>query len=143
MEGLIPFVYKAIMQNKGGKEDTLGSWISESPSYSYIRLPSGDSGRFQNPSPPTSNPASSATQIIVSSGVQSPHQCLTHLLIQAQGLASIIYESLCHDQATSSPLLTKSAQPPHEFVALNVDNSSLGNPGVVGFRGVVRDDRGK
>ncbi|XP_061348668.1 uncharacterized protein LOC133294036 [Gastrolobium bilobum] len=88
MEGLIPFVYKAIVQFKNGKEGPIGSWICESPSYSYMRLP-GDSGRFQNPasfsaSSPSSNPASSAaTQIIVSSGVQSPHQCLTHRRVAA------------------------------------------------------------
>jgi len=91
MEGLIPFVYKAIMQYKGtGKEGPLGSWICESPSYSYMRLP-GDSGRFSiqapasfsAPSPSSNNPTSSATQIIVSSGVQSPHQCLTHRRIAA------------------------------------------------------------
>ncbi|KAK7256796.1 hypothetical protein RIF29_30288 [Crotalaria pallida] len=87
MEGLIPFVYKAIMQYKGGKEGAIGSWISESPSYSYMRLP-GDSGRFQNPasysaSSPSFNPASSATQVIVSSGVQSPHHCLTHRQVAA------------------------------------------------------------
>lgn len=74
MEGLIPFVYKAIMQYKNGKEGSIGSWICESPSYSYMRLP-GDSGRFQTPA---SFSASSTTQIVVSSGVQSPHHCLTH-----------------------------------------------------------------
>ncbi|KAK7395241.1 hypothetical protein VNO78_15790 [Psophocarpus tetragonolobus] len=92
MEGLIPFVYKAIMQYKGGKEGSIGSWICDSPSYSYVRLPTGDSGRFQVQTPasfsstsPSSNnnPASSATQIIVSSAVQSPHQCLTHRRIAA------------------------------------------------------------
>ncbi|KAK7339710.1 hypothetical protein VNO77_20391 [Canavalia gladiata] len=89
MEGLIPLVYKTIMQYKSGKEGPLGSWICESPSYSYMRLP-GDSGRFQTsasfsaPSPSSnSNPASSATQIIVSSTVQSPHQGLTHRRIAA------------------------------------------------------------
>ncbi|TKY65980.1 legume-specific protein [Spatholobus suberectus] len=88
MEGLIPVVYKAIMQYKSGKEGAIGSWICESPSYSYMRLP-GDSGRFQTPasfsapSPSSNNAASSATQIIVSSGVQSPHQCLTHRRIAA------------------------------------------------------------
>nr|AGS78080.1 legume-specific protein [Aeschynomene tambacoundensis] len=83
MEGLIPFVYKAIMQYKNGNEGAIGTWICESPSYSYVRLP-GDSGRLQTPascsaSTPASNPASSsAAQVIVSSGVQSPHQGLTH-----------------------------------------------------------------
>nr|AGS78072.1 legume-specific protein [Aeschynomene indica] len=90
MEGLIPFVYKAIMQYKNGNEGSIRTWICESPSYSYMRLP-GDSGRFQTPascsaSTPTSNPASSsaaAAQVIVSSGVQSPHQGLTHRRVLA------------------------------------------------------------
>nr|AGS78081.1 legume-specific protein [Aeschynomene deamii] len=90
MEGLIPFVYKAIMQYKNGNEGAIGTWICESPSYSYVRLP-GDSGRFQTPascsaSTPASNPASSssaAAQVIVSSGVQSPHQGLTHRRVVA------------------------------------------------------------
>lgn len=94
MEGLIPFVYRAIMQYKNGKEGTIGSWICESPSYSYVRLPGGDSGRAQtsasalfsdygfsatSPSSAKSSyappPSSSATQFVVSSGVQSqrPH----------------------------------------------------------------------
>nr|AGS78082.1 legume-specific protein [Aeschynomene pratensis] len=86
MEGLIPFVYKAIMQYKNGNEGAIGTWICESPSYSYVRLP-GDSGRFQTPascsaSTPSSNSASSSSsssaQVLVSSGVQSPHQGLTH-----------------------------------------------------------------
>ncbi|KAG5009849.1 hypothetical protein AAZX31_07G128900 [Glycine max] len=88
MEGLIPFVYKAIMQSKGDKEGhPIGSWLCESP-YSYMRLP-GDSGRFQIQAPAAASPSStnpnssSATQIIVSSGVQSPHQCLTHRRIAA------------------------------------------------------------
>ncbi|KAK7390502.1 hypothetical protein VNO78_25809 [Psophocarpus tetragonolobus] len=85
MEGLIPFVYKAIMQYKNGKQCPIGSWLCESPSYSYMKLP-GDSGRFQTPasalfgpeygfsaSSSSSKLASSSTQIIVSSGVQSPH----------------------------------------------------------------------
>ncbi|PWA43732.1 hypothetical protein CTI12_AA532890 [Artemisia annua] len=38
MEGLIPLVYRAIMQQK---EEV------PSVSSSYVRLPSGDSGRFQ------------------------------------------------------------------------------------------------
>jgi hypothetical protein len=89
MEGLIPFVYKTIMQYKGEKEGSIGSWICESPSYSYMRLPTGDSGRFQiqttsSLSSSSSNPvSSSASKIIVSSGVQSPHHCLTHRRIAA------------------------------------------------------------
>ncbi|KAL5057939.1 hypothetical protein RYX36_029543 [Vicia faba] len=91
MEGLIPLVYKTIMQYKSGKEDAIGSWISESPSYSYTRLPTGDSGRFQiqtTSSSSSSNHVSSSsssatTHVIVSSSVQSPHHCLTHRRIAA------------------------------------------------------------
>ncbi|EXB36734.1 hypothetical protein L484_016986 [Morus notabilis] len=47
MEGLIPFVYRVIVEYKNGnnrqQNDLLGSWFNESP---YIRLPTGDSGRF-------------------------------------------------------------------------------------------------
>ncbi|XP_061371899.1 uncharacterized protein LOC133314433 [Gastrolobium bilobum] len=93
MEGLIPFVYKAIMQYKNGKQGSIGSWLCESPSYSYMKLP-GDSGRFQTSTSslfgsdygfPSSSPSSklatskaanSSTQILVSSGVQSPHRRL-------------------------------------------------------------------
>ncbi|CAK8541728.1 unnamed protein product [Lathyrus sativus] len=88
MEGLIPLVYKTIMQYKSGKEDAIGSWISESPSYSYMRLPTGDSGRFQiqttsSSSNHVSSSSSSTTHVIVSSSVQSPHQRLTHRRIAA------------------------------------------------------------
>ena len=82
MEGLIPFVYRTVMQYKSGKEGPIGSWLNESPSYSYMKLP-GDSGRFQgsasslfgsdygfSASSPTA--ASSATQVVISSGVQPP-----------------------------------------------------------------------
>lgn len=83
MEGLIPFVYRAIMQYKNGNEGPIGSWFNESPSYSYMRLP-GDSGRFQASASAlfgtdygfsassSSNPVASATQIAVSTGIQSP-----------------------------------------------------------------------
>ncbi|KAJ4704610.1 Legume-specific protein [Melia azedarach] len=89
MEGLIPFVYRAIMQYKNGNQVALGSWYSDSPSASYMRLP-GDSGRFQtsdiqlfqpdygfsNSTSTTSSssmaPPSATTQIILSTGVQSP-----------------------------------------------------------------------
>lgn len=54
MEGLIPFVYKAIMDYKNNRgQITTGSprWMNnDSPSAllgSYVRLP-GDSGRFEN-----------------------------------------------------------------------------------------------
>ena len=87
MEGLIPFVYKAVMQYKNEKQGPIGSWLCESPSYSYMKLP-GDSGRFQTSasspfgsdygfsasSPSSKLCTSSSTQIIVSSSVQSPHR---------------------------------------------------------------------
>jgi len=84
MEGLIPFVYKAIMQYKNGRQGPIGSWLCDSPSYSYMKLP-GDSGRFQtsasslfgseyvlSSSSSSSKPGSSATQVMVSSSDQSP-----------------------------------------------------------------------
>ncbi|GMN60136.1 hypothetical protein TIFTF001_029218 [Ficus carica] len=97
MEGLIPFVYRVIVEYKNGNKhqhDLLGSWFSESPSASYIRLPTGESGRFgqasdfsvfkqdlvytsqssslpPNSSAVNSNP-SSTSQNMVSSGVHSP-----------------------------------------------------------------------
>lgn len=50
MEGLIPYVYRAIVDYKngggGGGLAHMQSSSSSSPSFSYIRLP-GDSGRFQ------------------------------------------------------------------------------------------------
>ncbi|XP_078154437.1 uncharacterized protein LOC144549542 [Carex rostrata] len=60
MEGLIPFVYKAIVQYRNCGQVSLGSLLFDHeppPSY-YMRLP-GDSGRFQSTeiqllsSPPT------------------------------------------------------------------------------------------
>ncbi|MBA0848771.1 hypothetical protein Goshw_006938 [Gossypium schwendimanii] len=49
MEGLIPFVYRAIIQYKNGRQGhhVLATWFNDSPSASYMRLPTGDSGRFQ------------------------------------------------------------------------------------------------
>ncbi|XP_021911030.1 uncharacterized protein LOC110824826 [Carica papaya] len=72
MEGLIPLVYKAIVQYRNGSQG--------SPSTSYMRLP-GDSGRFQtsdfqlfpsNNPPPSTTAATAGAQIMVSTGVQSP-----------------------------------------------------------------------
>lgn len=86
MEGLIPFVYRAIVEYKNNNRQAAGgvlssSWFSESPSAAYIRLP-GDSGRFQNSdiqrfmsdySGINSAPSSSTTaHVMMSSGVQSP-----------------------------------------------------------------------
>ncbi|CAI0427280.1 unnamed protein product [Linum tenue] len=84
MEGLIPFVYRAITQHRSGREAALNSWFTDSPSsMSYIRLP-GDSGRFQasdrlhllgsecTTSATASSNLNSAGQILVSTGAQSP-----------------------------------------------------------------------
>ncbi|XAR50900.1 hypothetical protein NMG60_11005360 [Bertholletia excelsa] len=85
MEGLIPFVYRAIMQYKNGEQGSAESWLWESPSASYTRLPSdsdyiqtsevqffrSDCG-FSAASPPTSK-----AQMGVSSAVQSPGRGLT------------------------------------------------------------------
>ncbi|KAK4796277.1 hypothetical protein SAY86_028603 [Trapa natans] len=88
MEGLIPLIYRAILQYKSGGSfrgfTGGGAWFSESPSLSYMRLP-GDSGRFQLSAStdlpffhPTSSPSTSrgltssaAAQVIISSRVQS------------------------------------------------------------------------
>ncbi|KAL0916238.1 hypothetical protein M5K25_013731 [Dendrobium thyrsiflorum] len=49
MEGIIPFVYKAIVQYRSGGQSPMGvTWLQEFPSVSYVRLP-GDSGRFRPP----------------------------------------------------------------------------------------------
>ncbi|KAL0316348.1 UNVERIFIED_CONTAM: hypothetical protein Sradi_5513000 [Sesamum radiatum] len=45
MEGLIPLLYRTIAQYKNGGRGVLGTWLNESPSASYMRLP-GESGRF-------------------------------------------------------------------------------------------------
>ncbi|KAG7638871.1 hypothetical protein AtNW77_Chr2g0259111 [Arabidopsis thaliana] len=75
MEGLIPLVYKAVMQIRYGNESQ-----QLSSSY-YVRLP-GDSGRFvrsdldvSGPGSNSSNRASSSTSttsFAVYAGVQSP-----------------------------------------------------------------------
>ncbi|KAK4377520.1 hypothetical protein RND71_003816 [Anisodus tanguticus] len=81
MEGLIPFVYKAIVEYKNGR----ATWMPESPSASYMRL-SGDSGRFEtfdiqlfghaefmfSTTSSSSPSASTVTKRMVSGGVQSP-----------------------------------------------------------------------
>ncbi|CAA2954391.1 Hypothetical predicted protein [Olea europaea subsp. europaea] len=46
MEGLIPFVYKAIVQYRNGGKGVMGTWLNDSSSTYYMRLP-GDSGRLQ------------------------------------------------------------------------------------------------
>ncbi|KAF8029305.1 hypothetical protein BT93_E1862 [Corymbia citriodora subsp. variegata] len=90
MEGLIPFVYRAIVQYRNGNQGPLTTWLPESPSASYVRLP-GDSGRFQasdihffrpdsgfnntmssSAATGTATATTSTTQVLVSSGVQSP-----------------------------------------------------------------------
>ncbi|KAI0519130.1 hypothetical protein KFK09_006570 [Dendrobium nobile] len=65
MEGLIPLLYRAIVQYRNGSQATMrASWLEDSPppSISYIRLPS-DSGRFR---------ALEINQFISSSSASSP-----------------------------------------------------------------------
>ncbi|CAA2971485.1 Hypothetical predicted protein [Olea europaea subsp. europaea] len=76
MEGLIPFVYKAIVQYKNGGQGLTATWVTESPSASYTRLP-GDLERFQNSDMQlrgfsTSISPPSARKRSVSTGVQPP-----------------------------------------------------------------------
>ncbi|KAG8376942.1 hypothetical protein BUALT_Bualt09G0116500 [Buddleja alternifolia] len=82
MEGLIPFVYRAIVQYKNGGEGVIGSWINDSPPASYVRLP-GDSGRFSTSDIQlfrpdcgfsSSSSPSSTTKRVVSTGIQSSGQ---------------------------------------------------------------------
>ncbi|KAF9591316.1 hypothetical protein IFM89_003628 [Coptis chinensis] len=87
MEGLIPFVYKVIVQYK--RAPITGSWFDESPSASYMRLP-GDSGRLQAPdielfrthnifssSTPSSLVPTASTSQLLSATAQSPLSCTT------------------------------------------------------------------
>lgn len=88
MEGLIPYIYKAIVQHKEGDQGVAhqswrlihGSSSSSSSSplsaSSYMRLPSGDSGRFQAVSDINILP-STTTQVIISSEIRSANPCLT------------------------------------------------------------------
>ncbi|KAI3950033.1 hypothetical protein MKW92_013792 [Papaver armeniacum] len=75
MEGLIPFVYRAVLEyrNGGGQASNIGSsWYCESPSTSYMRLPSGDSGRLQNTSEVQLFSSNPMVVITATSTVQSP-----------------------------------------------------------------------
>uniref|UniRef100_A0A7C8YJ71 Uncharacterized protein n=1 Tax=Opuntia streptacantha TaxID=393608 RepID=A0A7C8YJ71_OPUST len=85
MEGLIPYLYKAIVHQKTGVEGPIGSWLnpSSSPSASYARLPSGESGRFQfgsdislfrSDNQGLSPKKKSTTEVVLSTGSRSPSQ---------------------------------------------------------------------
>ncbi|XP_010683887.2 uncharacterized protein LOC104898496 [Beta vulgaris subsp. vulgaris] len=87
MEGLIPYIYKAIVQHKEGDQGVAHqSWrlihgsssSSSSPlsASSYMRLPSGDSGRFQAVSDINILP-STTTQVMLSSEIRSANPCLS------------------------------------------------------------------
>ncbi|RZC47732.1 hypothetical protein C5167_040677 [Papaver somniferum] len=78
MEGLIPFVYKAVVQyrNGGRQASNMGnsSWYSESSiSTSYMRLPTdgGESGRFQDTNQ-VELFSSNSMVVTATSAVQSP-----------------------------------------------------------------------
>ncbi|KNA17171.1 hypothetical protein SOVF_082550 [Spinacia oleracea] len=88
MEGLIPYLYKAIIQHKEGQQQQGANepWFygssssSSSPSAAYTRLPSGDSGRFQ-PVSDINISSTTPSQVIISSSTEMtcspPTQCLT------------------------------------------------------------------
>ncbi|KAI3435339.1 uncharacterized protein J3R85_006273 [Psidium guajava] len=91
MEGLIPFVYRVVVEYKNGKQGPLGPLFNESPSASYARLPR-DSGRTQimdlqviqpdrdgnfSMTSPSSDLTGDDSRIIVCSGVHSPVRRLT------------------------------------------------------------------
>lgn len=88
MEGLIPFVYRAVVEHKDGRQWPLSSWLEDPPTASYTRL-SRDSGRLQDlrseygvsmASPPLSRevtPPASSDRVVVSTGFESPVSRLT------------------------------------------------------------------
>ncbi|KAL2934283.1 Metal transporter Nramp1 [Bienertia sinuspersici] len=88
MEGLIPYLYKAIVQHKEDHHHSAtDSWLcgSSSPSAPYVRLCSGDSGRFQLVSSDNSHvnnnntsiiKSGSSNQVIMPNEVRSPSQYL-------------------------------------------------------------------
>lgn len=58
MEGIIPFVYRIIIQHRSaaaGQSTMADSWFSESPTLPYMRLP-GDSGYMGLLPEPTNSP---------------------------------------------------------------------------------------
>ncbi|XP_031104292.1 uncharacterized protein LOC116007685 [Ipomoea triloba] len=79
MEGLIPFVYRAIMDYKnGGRQGGMMNYAcmsNESPSASYMRLP-GDSGRFEASdiqlgfSTSSASPSAASKRMASAAGVQ-------------------------------------------------------------------------
>ncbi|KAL5712535.1 hypothetical protein ACHQM5_014697 [Ranunculus cassubicifolius] len=86
MEGLIPIMYRAIVEYKRGGGTVIGSTGNESPSSSYMRL-AGDSGRLQG----------SEVQMLLRhdqvfthstvSQPQSPHHLVTRFHGQSQGVS--------------------------------------------------------
>ncbi|KAK9714180.1 hypothetical protein RND81_06G077300 [Saponaria officinalis] len=80
MEGLIPYLYKTILQHKDRNQGTIELWVNgSSPSPAYMRLPSRDSGRFQlgsgtNLSGSSSNKVTRGDAIL-STGPRSPNNC--------------------------------------------------------------------
>lgn len=74
MEGLIPLVYRVILQFRAARQPPMAeTWLNGSPPNPYVRLP-GDSGRFQQPDikPFRSFGPSSTSSLVVSTGIQSP-----------------------------------------------------------------------
>ncbi|EOY33927.1 Uncharacterized protein TCM_041758 [Theobroma cacao] len=76
MEGLIPLIYRVIIQYRTGEQLTAeGSMFNEPLPAPYARLP-GDSGRFKLPPEYSSffsmNSPSTSSDLIVSKGIKSP-----------------------------------------------------------------------
>ncbi|OMO91134.1 hypothetical protein COLO4_18585 [Corchorus olitorius] len=81
MEGLIPFIYRVIIQHRTGEQLTVdGSLFNEPHPVPYIRLP-GDSGRLERPPEHESsfsmNSPSTSSSLI--KGIKSPlHLSASH-----------------------------------------------------------------
>ncbi|KAJ9146709.1 hypothetical protein P3X46_028941 [Hevea brasiliensis] len=86
MEGLIPYVYKVMVQYKAGGQSTMeDSSFGESTSAHYVRLP-GDSGRF--------NPSS--IQLFLPEYFRSSSASATHPTLTSQLLAITGSQSPAH-----------------------------------------------
>ncbi|KAK9154366.1 hypothetical protein Sjap_001846 [Stephania japonica] len=98
MEGLIPYVYRAIVRynSAGGQPPTPTSWFKESPTtspFSYVRLPGSDSGRF-HPAAPSHETINSAQTFILNRSTTTTSSSAATAPITTQSL-------LCRTAAAS------------------------------------------
>ena len=74
MEGLIPFVYRVILQFRAARQSPMAeTWLDGSPPNPYVRLPE-DSGPFKQPEIKLFRffgSSSSTSPLVVSTGTQS------------------------------------------------------------------------